>query len=462
MTPLDARAQQVRTVWILLLLLLLLPAARRCRRYLVLVPLIWSAMGTHSSAASLGTAGAGPQKTIAVAAWPIALADDPRTGRVFVVTIDPVTRFKSDVVVLNAASGKVLASVQLDVPDPRGKARSGRRLPVGALGIAVDERSGRVFVLSGGLPDTQDSPTKSSANMFMFDGTSGRLLATTSLVVPFADVGFPPSVIIDARTNRVFAANGGTNSLSVLNATTGRLLHTVVFPNHQSPPEPSPAVPLGVDSRDGWVLVRAPDGPVAVDERTGKAVRAIRLPDSQVLWYGLVDGRRGRAVLAVAEKRGDAWDFADETIDLATGKVVGQVYGGETQADHLLAIDERFGRVVVVNESTITPEASVMDDTTGLFSPAMGLVGTDPNFLIAGAVNPLTGHALVVAASDPLVGPIFLQVQDMRTGKQLAMLRLAGMPNGYGCSVAVDGPTRHVFVGNPSLSSVTMYDATKL
>jgi DNA-binding beta-propeller fold protein YncE len=459
MTPLDARAQQVRPVWILLLLLLLLPAARRCRRCLALVPLIWlPPVATPSPIA----AGAASQKTIAVAAWPIALADDPRTGRVFVVTIDPVTRFNAAVVDLDASSGRVLATIPLVVPHPRGKAGSGRRLPVSESGIAVDERSGRVFVLSGGLPGAPNSATKPPADMFMFDGTSGKLLAITSLKVRFPVAGFPPAVVVDARTNRVFSVNGDTNSLSVLDATTGQLLHTVVFPNHQSPPEPSPAVPLGVDGRDGWVLVNAPDGPVAVDERTGKAIHAIRLPDSQVLWYSLVDGRRGRAVLAVASEHDDAVDFADETIALATGKVVGEVYGGETQADHLLAIDERFGRVVVVNESTIPPEASVIDDTTGSFSPAMGLVGTDPNFMIAGAVNPVTGHALVVAASDPLVGPIFLQVQDMRTGKQLAMLRVAGAPNGYGCSVAVDGPTRHVFVGNPSLSSVTMYDATKL
>ena len=429
-------------------------------RHLLLVPLIWWAAGAPPSSAAGG--GASPE-VIAVAAMAEAFADDPHTGRVFVVTVDPVTRFNVTMVVLDAGSGRVLASVPLGVPDPRG-ASAGRPRPVGAVCpgcIAVDDRTGRVFVLSPGLPGVPDNPAHPPAYVFMFDATSGRLLTITNLGVQSAAAYFFPAIVVDAGTNHVFSANGGTNRLSMLDATTGRLLRTIVFPNHISP-DPSPVAPFGTDSRDGWVLVSAPDGPARVDGGTGRAMGAFHLPDSQALDGGLVDGQRGRAVLAVAGDRAGNVDYAYETIDLATGKLIGPVYGGGTQAAHLLAIDQRSGRVVAENNSPIPPALDVVDDTTGISIGGMDLTGASVTSPVSAIVNPTTGHALVTEALDQIAGPTFLLVEDLRTGKQLGKQPMAGAPNGLGCSIVVDGPTRHVFVANPSLNSVTMLDATKL
>jgi DNA-binding beta-propeller fold protein YncE len=446
-------------------------AERRRRRLLLVAPLICWAAAVPSSSADAGTASAASQTTVSVSAVPGALADDLRTGRVFVVTRNPVRRFTGAVVVLDAGSGKVLASVPLGVPNPHGVATSGQRLPVGVTCrecIAVDDRNGRVFVLSPGLPGAPDSPTHPPAYLFMFDGTSGRLLATTSLVVRFGSAYFDSVLVVDNTTNRVFSANGGTNRLSVLDATTGKLLKTVVFPNHQSP-DPSPVLPLGVDSRDGWVLVSAPDGPVVVDEHTGKVVRPIRLPGSQGLDEGLVDGSRGRAVLSVTvdhldQEYNDELSFAVETIDLATGKVVGML--GASNAGHLLALDAQTGHALVFyaspRGSPLPGYLSMMDDTTGAARGGFALPGESDTAEAAATVNPVTGHALVVVADDEFGGPTHLLVVDLHTGKKLRDIPIAGVPGYAQPSIVVDGPTHHVFVTNPSLNSVTRLDGTKL
>ena len=434
-------------------------------RFLVLGTLLpWAV--APSAAASAGAAHGGSLATVPVSAMPEGLADDARTGRVFVVTMHYAPPYDGAVIVLDAHSGKVLRSTPLSVAAAHSGAASGRRRPVsaGCPGcIAVDDRSGRVFVLSPGLPGAPNSPMHPPAYVFVFDGTSGRLLATTSLVIKSPDSEFAPAVVVDPRTNRVFSSNGGTNRLSVLDAPTGRLLHTVVFPNHQGP-DPSPVVPLGIDSRDGWVLVSAPDGPAAVDERTGKAVRAIHLPDGQGVDEGLVDGRRGRAVLAVVGGGDGALSFSVETVKPATGKVVGTFGTGE--AGHLLAIDEQTGRALVFQAAPhgapLPGYLSVMEDAAGTQVGGFALPQASYAAVAAATVNPATGHALVVVAYDRFGGSTHLLVVDLRTGKKLRDMPLGGVP-GYGqLSIAADGPTRHVFVTTPSLNSVTMLDATKL
>lgn len=441
-------------------------AAHQCCLRLLLAPLVLWATGVPSSVVDAGIKSAASQTTVSVSAVPDALAEDPQTGRVFVVTRDPARHFTGAVVVLGAGSGKVLASVPLGIPNPRGKAGGGHRLPVGVTCrdcIAVDERNRRVFVLSSGLPGTPDSPRYPPAYLLTLDGTSGRLVSATSLVVRSASAYFDSVLVVDSRTNRVFSANGGTNRLSVLDATTGKLLHTIMFPNHQSP-DPSPVLPLGVDSRDGWVLVSAPDGPVVVDEHTGKVVRPIRLPDGQGLDEGLVDGRRGRAILSVLGERDGEPSYAVETIDLATGKVIGAF--GTDQAGHLLALDEQTGRALVFQAAprgaSLPGYLSVMDDTTGSARGGFTLPGESDTAEAAATVNPVTGHALVVVADDEFGGPTHLLVVDLHTGKKLRDIPIAGVPGYAQPSIVVDDPTHHVFVTNPSLNSVTMLDGTKL
>ena len=414
---------------------------------------------------NLNQAGAAPPAgtTVRLPAEPQGLADAAATGRVFAVSQSRAARGGATVAVLRAGDGKLLSSVALTAVYPAAGAAGGTRLPAVvfcATCTAVDQRSGRVFVFSRSLQDRGGYPV-GSARVFMLDAATGHVLASTALQVPAPNPIYASSIIVDARTNRVFSATGSATRMGVLDATTGRLLHTVVFPNHQGP-DASPAVPLGVDSRDGWVLVRAPDGLVAVDERTGKPVRSFRLPSGLgVVVAGLIDRRRGRVVLSLTN--------ADETIDLRSGKVVGPVYGGGaqddhplTRADHPLALDQRSGRAVLVAEDPIPPTVAVVDDTTGASIPGMALTGADPGFSVAGAINTITGHALIAAAADQFVGPILLQVEDLRTGRESGRVSFAGAPNYAGFNIAVDGPTRHVFVTTPSLNSVTMLDATKL
>src|SRR5271157_1008085 len=104
----------------------------------------------------------------------------------------------------------------------------------------------------------------------MLDAATGRLLGSTALRPNNPTGGAASHILADDRTNRVFSTSEANNRLSVLDATTGKLLYTVAFPNAK--PDPEAVEPLGVDSRDSGVLVHAPDGLVLVDERTGAAL----------------------------------------------------------------------------------------------------------------------------------------------------------------------------------------------
>jgi hypothetical protein len=81
---------------------------------------------------------------------------------------------------------------------------------------------------------------------------------------------------------------------------------------------------------------------------------------------------------------------------------------------------------------------------------------------IAAAINPITGHGLVEQAAGQFQGPIILSAEDLHTGAHLSYLTIAGETDYATPGIAVDVPTRHVFVTDPSANSVIMYDASKL
>jgi hypothetical protein len=404
------------------------------------------------------------------------LADDARTGRVFVLAQAPVGPVKAEIIVLAATSGHIRASIPITVTGGGvrngGKGSPGGRVLLG--NIAVDEQNGHVFVLSSGILDRTGTPF-GPGYAFMLDATTGKVLATTRLGTGSETLqAAASSMVIDVRSNRVFTDNGLTNRMNMLDASTGKLLQSIVFPNDLGP-APSDIVPLGVDGHDRRVVVHAPhnnSGLATVDERTGKDTRYVLLPDGQGAPEGVVDGFRGRAVLSIQEqnKSGDI-TYRIETISLASGKVIGSYSTGPYQA-HMLLVDERTGRAVVYESSgqgNLDPAGvSVVDDATG--SVVGGTYVSDQRNVISGGeaaatVNPVTGHALVVS-KDELVSehqPVRLTVLDMHSGKLLRAMQLPSVPIYTPlASVMVDVPSRHVFITNPGQNSVSIYDATKL
>jgi YVTN family beta-propeller protein len=192
-------------------------------------------------------------RTVAVGTNPDAVAVDERTGHVFVVNAgqDP---HNGSVSVLDARGGAMLRTVAVGTqPDA----------------VAVDERAGRVFVVNAG-----------SGTVSVLDARSGIVLHTS------ADPLAPRTVAVDEKTGRVFVANGAGppgqgnvtvgGSVSVLDARSGAVLSTV--------PVGLAPFALAVDEKHGLVFVaNQRDNNVSVlDARTGHSLGASSSPTATV------------------------------------------------------------------------------------------------------------------------------------------------------------------------------------
>jgi hypothetical protein len=301
----------------------------------------------------------------------------------------------------------------------------------------------------------------------MLDATTGHVLTTTTLQVGEADTVYPSATVVDVRTNRVFVGYGAANRMSMLDATTGKLLQTVIFANY-NPPQPAPALPLGVDSHDHRLVVLAPNGLATVDESTGRDTRYIRTPhaESEVGGgNGVVDGIRGRVMLSEGDVRDHEITHYIETVDLNNGQIVRSLIFGP-MVGHLLVADERSERSVVfvsgnVN-SPLPAYLTVLNITTGAISVTFQLGGGGATAQATAIVNPVTGHSLVIWENDEIIGPTRLAIVDLRTGKKLQDLPVQGVTMNAAPDIVADGPTRHVFLSNASEDTVTMLDATQL
>jgi YVTN family beta-propeller protein len=130
----------------------------------------------------MSSANAAALRSVTVGAWPVAMAVDARTARVFVVSNTP----EGLVSILDAAGGMVR-----------------RTRPVGAhpMAVAVDAWHGRVFVANG-----------SDSSVSVLDAGSGQVVRTIRVVQN------PTVVSIDEQTGHIFVAsndvsNGASSSL---------------------------------------------------------------------------------------------------------------------------------------------------------------------------------------------------------------------------------------------------------
>ncbi len=162
---------------------------------------------------------------------PVSVGVDALTGRAFVTNNGDDT-----VTILDARSGTVLRAIKVG-PNP---AR-----------VVVDERTGRVFVVHGrGGPRYASHSSLAlfasinTSGTTMLDARSGAVLGSVAVGgSPVDDVGYVDAinVAVDQRRGRVFVINQTATaalnnavhgSVSVLDATTGRLLRTIPVGRH--------------------------------------------------------------------------------------------------------------------------------------------------------------------------------------------------------------------------------------
>ncbi|HWE63723.1 MAG TPA: hypothetical protein VHB98_18570 [Chloroflexota bacterium] len=273
-------------------------------------------------------------------------------------------------------------------------------------------------------------------------GSSGPVLRTSAIGVE------PVSVAVDVHTGRVFVANrntggsgsrfGGyslshgtyassTGTVSVLDARTGVVLHTV-------PVGPDPRA-VAVDEAHGQVLVANDDDSSIdlLDPSNGSVIRSLG---------------GGANPHGVAVDRKDGHDFVlsagDGTVRMLDARTARLLHVAHLSGMRLansfslsiIAADEHDGRVYVGTPAAI----EVLDARTG----AMLRTTAVDSGVVSLAVDQQTGHLFVL-------GPSTLQEFDGRTNSLLRR-----MPIGFhATALAVDPGTHRLFVTTTTTTSDT-------
>lgn len=278
-------------------------------------------------------------------------------------------------------------------------ARSGTAYLAGMGGPApaVDERAGRVFV-----PNLVDD------TISVLDARSGR-------VVRVLYVGHRPDAIaVDDHTQRLLVASTADWTLTVLDVHTGRPLRTRILAVGDRPGQ------LAVDTRSGHAFVAGYGGQVVtLSARTGTPLRSVA-PDHFHLIMGLaVNGPAGR-VLGLVEAQP-----VIVLLNAGTGALVRAVTLG--QNPDAIAVDAGTGRAFV---SDAGAEAVYVLGTKRGRIRRVVRVGASPLL----AVDMRT-HRVIVASAEGV------RVLDARSGDVLRMRPLAL----DALALAVDERTGHVF-----------------
>ncbi len=205
-----------------------------------------------------------------------AVAVDGRSGRVFVLSTSGLSTYVST---LDAASMRLLRTTTVsDSALLFGNLSTGTGgAPMGTP-IVSDARSGRVFVGHA-----------ESNSVGVLDATTGRLLRTTALRPRSnLDQGSYQTVIpiLAARLGRVYVIDQKTGTLTMLDAANGRLLGSTATGPYAEPPV--------VDEHDRRLYVFHPNGGVSLlDAISGRVLRTLSQPGGP--WGSpVVDERTGR------------------------------------------------------------------------------------------------------------------------------------------------------------------------
>jgi YVTN family beta-propeller protein len=259
--------------------------------------------------------------------------------------------------------------------------------------------------------------------------------ARTPLLASSAVGRTPSAVAVDPRSGHVFVANSTDNTVSMLDARTGRVLHTTAVGGDPDQ--------LQINPRTERVFVlNHGDGSVSVlDARTGTMQRTLRLgqgsepavahPHAAIFVFDGINGIGGSSSVP-----------GTNTTDLVAVQDAPQ--GTWLRSIAVLrpgwepAVDDPTQRLFVPD---------MADDSVDLFDPMHGQylrsigAGAMP---VAVAADPRTGHAFVAGMGPlpPAHPASSVSVFDLHSGRVLATLAVGPYP----ALVAVDGPAGRVLV----------------
>lgn len=301
----------------------------------------------------------------------------------------------------------------------------------GPSAVAVDAQTGRAFIAT---PD----PSTHDDQIAVVNTATGRLVATTTIGAYASQA--PGPLLVDQRASRVFALDADADTVSVLDARSGALLHNVYAGT-------MPQL-LAEDERAGHVFVGALDLQLLVlDSRRGRVVRAVKLADLPGALA--VDERNNRVFVGTM-------GGLLETIDARSGAVLNDTRVGVSVST--IAIDQRAGRVVAVGPD--------LHGNYGLnygyapSSDAMCLLDAGSGTLLATIALPSLSSSVVVSErfSRIVVASPWsynVGVYDSRTGITISTLTTSFIPG----PMAPDEYSGRVFITNQDAGMALMLDA---
>jgi hypothetical protein len=386
-----------------------------------------SASPTPTGSACAPAAVQGYRFTVHIPSYPIALAVSERTGHVFALGegIDPVSGCQDSntgvVSMLNARTGKLLHSVSIDAPALFGTTddAANRLLLVAMSGPAGAFRAGHVVLIDthSGVIVAQSarkqcpcglavSPTTGRA-FFSFNGGIQVLDARTGAALGLVRLSGGASLAVDDQRQRVYAAGG---VVSVLDGSSGRLLHTFAVPHCAGQPGMQG---VGVDSRLGRLYT------ASAGTTTDRYNQATNSPG----YFCVIDSRTGRLVSRQNEGNGTSARIL--TVDeVAHVVLVGtEGYAGGSAA---AVVDGANGHILT--------------DTTAWLDPA-----TTP------AVDPRTGNIFAASHATGLGGGLVRRIQA-RLRRASVVARGVHFP----WAIAVAAHARRVFLADSESTTVTV------
>lgn len=254
------------------------------------------------------------------------------------------------------------------------------------LALAVDERSSRVFVADA-----------SDATVRMLDAQTGKLLHTVHIGPTPSSIGYsngsnPQAMVADARTNRVFViallcSGCEPHTVSMLDATTGALLRTVTvgaFPSAMT-----------VDAQTNHVFVSTQGSGLAhsgrvsmLDARSGTLLRTVFAGDDPVALA--VDAPTHRVFVVDA-----SYDGFVTTLDATNGAIVRTVAAGVYPK--AVVVDTRTRRVFVGGNTSEDGGnvVYVLDAATGALLHTVPFPGVTQSYGVM-AIDEQGGHVWTV------------------------------------------------------------------
>jgi DNA-binding beta-propeller fold protein YncE len=393
-------------------------------------------MSSGTEAGGIGVSGRGPcaqsfgalapvkgfPRTVRVGMDAGGLAVSERTGHVFVIVAGPHTgrhyACAGTVQMLSARSGALLRTVTVST---------------GPSQIAVDDTTGRVFILSIG------GPLQGPGVVTVLDTRTGALLQTIRVSDSFSWGG---QMVIAQRAGRVFLVPGyyGSQRVFALDAATGAQLYTLPFTG----------TPL-VDERSNRLLLLPPGSLSPFTSDTVRLVDAVtgRLVGSTTIGYcfpatAVLSGQAQTAFLG-----GTGNNKTDNqlcVLDAVTGGVLQRVNLGMAGAANLLAVDDPAGVVFSAEGNLFFPSGFRLiarDTHTGAVVHDLGPALPGP----ASAVDGRTGELYVATGGN------HVRLLDPRTWRFIRTLEAAGNP----VAITVSQRFRTVFVAGAGTDLLTIF-----